>query len=197
MPICDSMQVQASLGATTLVTLLDTGSTHNFITEDAARRTGLPIQPRPRLTATVANDERVTCPGVIRRAPVIIKGETFVIDLFVMSLAGYDLVLGTQWMVTLGRCWGEGEHATLRSTTCTRVYTDKDRSRRPCQTDRGHRPYGGLFDPLRSGKPRRRPHEDHKASSPSEQEGARVQFGPCSRASCPNDAWAVWVGPCL
>ena len=103
MPICDSMQVRVSLGATTLVALLDTGSTHNFIAEDAARRTGLPIQPRPRLTATVANGERVTCPGVIRRAPVLIEGETFFIDLFVMPLAGYDLVLGTQWMVTLGR----------------------------------------------------------------------------------------------
>jgi hypothetical protein len=51
----------------------------------------------------VANGERVTCPDVIRRAPVIIDGETFFIDLFVMTLMGYDLVLGTQWMVTLGR----------------------------------------------------------------------------------------------
>jgi hypothetical protein len=103
MAIYDSMQVRASLGDTTLVALLDTGSTHNFIAEDAARRTGLPIQPRPRLTATMANGERVTCPGVIRRAPVLIDDETFFIDLFVMPLTGYDLVLGTQWMVTLGR----------------------------------------------------------------------------------------------
>jgi hypothetical protein len=102
MPICDSMKVWASLGATTLVALLDTSSTHNFIAEDVARRTGLPIQPRPRLTATMANGEHVTCPGVIHRVPVIFEGETFVIDLFVMTLAGYDLVLGTQWMVTLG-----------------------------------------------------------------------------------------------
>jgi hypothetical protein len=97
------MQVRVSLGATTLVALLDTGSTHNFIAEDATRRTGLPVQPRPRLMATVANGERVTCPGVIRRAPVIIEGETFFIDLFVMPLACYHLVLGTHWMVTLGR----------------------------------------------------------------------------------------------
>jgi hypothetical protein len=53
--------------------------------------------------ATVANGERVTCPGVIHRTPIIIEGETFFIDLFVMPLVGYDLVLGTQWMVTLGR----------------------------------------------------------------------------------------------
>jgi hypothetical protein len=102
-PIYKSLQVQASLGAATVVALLDTGSTHNFIAEAAARQTGLHIQRRPRLTAMVANGERVSCPGVIRRAPVIIKGDRFYVDLFVMPLAGYDLVLGTQWMVTLGR----------------------------------------------------------------------------------------------
>jgi hypothetical protein len=51
----------------------------------------------------VANGERVSCPGVIQRAPVIIEGDQFYVDLFAMPLVGYDLVLGTQWMVTLGR----------------------------------------------------------------------------------------------
>jgi hypothetical protein len=102
-PICDTMQVKVDLGAATLVALLDTGSTHNFIGEEAARRSGLIVQPRPRLTATVANGERILCPGVIRQAPLIIAGEKFLVDLFVMPLAGYDLVLGTQWLVTLGR----------------------------------------------------------------------------------------------
>jgi hypothetical protein len=98
----DTMQVQASLGATAVVALLDTGSTHNFIGESAAHRSGLPIQPRPRLTATVANGEKIACPGVIRNAPVSVAGTTFRVDLFVMPLAGFDLVLGTQWLGTLG-----------------------------------------------------------------------------------------------
>ena len=93
-PIYKSLQVRASLGAATVVALLDTGSTHNFIAEAAARQTGLPIQPRPHLTAMVANGERVSCPGIIQRALVIIKGDRFYVDLFVMPLAVYDLVLG-------------------------------------------------------------------------------------------------------
>jgi hypothetical protein len=91
--------VRVSLGASTLVALLDTGSTHNFTVEAAARCIRLQIQRRPRLTATVANGERVTCPGVIRRAPLIIEGDRFSVDLFVMPLTGYE----THWMVTLGR----------------------------------------------------------------------------------------------
>jgi hypothetical protein len=95
--------LRVSLGATSLIALVDTGSTHNFIGEAAASRTGLPIQPRPRLTATVANGEKVTCPGVLRNAPIDIEGPMFDVDLYVMPLAGYDMVLGTQWMAPLRR----------------------------------------------------------------------------------------------
>jgi hypothetical protein len=43
MPICDSMQVRVTVGVVTLTALLDTGSTHNFIAEAAAARTGLAV----------------------------------------------------------------------------------------------------------------------------------------------------------
>ena len=98
----DTMQLGVDLGGTPLIVLLDSGSTHNFIFESAAQRTGLPLQRRPRLTATVANGERVACVGVIRQAAVTIHGDLFHADLFVMPLAGYDMVLGTQWLATLG-----------------------------------------------------------------------------------------------
>jgi len=98
-----TMQIRVGVGVTSLIALLDTGSTHNFIGEEAARRSGLPIQPRPRLTATVANGDKVPCPSVLRQAPLVIDDLAFAADLFVMPLAGYDLVLGTQCMESLGR----------------------------------------------------------------------------------------------
>lgn len=69
------------LGAATFVTLVDTGSTHNFIGEAAARRTGLRIAPHPRLTTIMANGERVSCPGILRQAPVIINDMELCVDL--------------------------------------------------------------------------------------------------------------------
>lgn len=50
----------------------------------------------------MANGERVACPGVLRQASVDVGGIVFGVDLFVMPLAGYDVVLGTHWMATLG-----------------------------------------------------------------------------------------------
>jgi hypothetical protein len=58
-PPCDTMQVRVKVGAVTLTALLDTGSSHNFIAEEAARRTNLPVQSKPRLTATMANGEKL------------------------------------------------------------------------------------------------------------------------------------------
>jgi hypothetical protein len=101
-PVSNTVQLQVLLGTATFVALVDTGSTHSFIGEAAARHTGLHIEPRPRLTATIANGEHVACPGVLRHAPVIINGMEFRIDLYVMPLAGYDVVLGTHWIATLG-----------------------------------------------------------------------------------------------
>jgi hypothetical protein len=95
-PMADTMQLIVTLGATSLVALLDSGNTHNFISEEAARRSGLPLRQRPRLMTMVTNGEQVTGKGVNRGAPLIV-GALFPADLFVMPLAGYNVVLGTKW----------------------------------------------------------------------------------------------------
>jgi hypothetical protein len=50
----------------------------------------------------VTNGERITCEGVIRDAPLLIAGALFPANLFVMPLAGYDVVLGTKWLGARG-----------------------------------------------------------------------------------------------
>jgi hypothetical protein len=50
----------------------------------------------------VANGKRITCAGVLRNAPLHVDGEAFPTDVFVMPLAGYDVILGTRWLGALG-----------------------------------------------------------------------------------------------
>jgi hypothetical protein len=76
-PSSNTIQLRVQVGAAKFLALIDTGSTHSFIGEVAACCTGLPIEPRPGLTATVANGERIACPGVLRRTPVLIDGLEF------------------------------------------------------------------------------------------------------------------------
>lgn len=100
--LIDTLRVHVQIGATSLIALLDSRSSHNFIAKHTARRTGLPLLPRSRLSAMVAKGEKITCLGVLRQAAFTIQGSSFTVDLFVMPLAGFDIVLGAQWLSTLG-----------------------------------------------------------------------------------------------
>lgn len=110
----DTMQLNVQLGRITVTALLDSGSTHNFVSEAAARHTGLCFIPRTDLAVTVANGDRVRCPGVFRDAAFAIDNEPFRTDVYVLPLGGYDMVLGTDWLATLGPIlWDFGRHTML------------------------------------------------------------------------------------
>jgi predicted aspartyl protease len=98
----DSMLLQATVGGVQLRALVDTGSTHTFIHSTLVQRLGLNITPRAGLNVMVANGDGVRSPGVCLATPVTIGDEAFAIDCFVLDLGGFDLVLGVQWLRTLG-----------------------------------------------------------------------------------------------
>jgi len=107
----DTMQVIAQLCHVTVTALLDSGSTHNFVSEAVAAHTGLCFIPRIDLAVTVANGDRVRCPGVFRNAAFSIDGEPFRADVYVLPLGGHGMVLGTDWLATLGPIlWDFGRH---------------------------------------------------------------------------------------
>ncbi|CAN6198913.1 unnamed protein product [Urochloa humidicola] len=97
-----TIQLATVVNGTALAALVDSGSTHSFISEDTARRIGLTPAPRPGLTVGVANGDRILSSGVCKDVTVHIGQEQFIIDLFVIPLGGYELVLGCEWLKTLG-----------------------------------------------------------------------------------------------
>jgi hypothetical protein len=98
----ETMQVRINLGGASLLALLDSGSTHNFVAEEVAARTSLRLQLHGGMRVTVANGERVPCSGVYRATSFSIEGTHFSTNFFALPLAGYDVVLGTQWLASLG-----------------------------------------------------------------------------------------------
>jgi hypothetical protein len=73
----ETMQVRLQLGGASLLALLDSGSTHNFIFEEAAARTSLQHMSKGNMKVTVSNGERMPCPGVYRAMAFSISGEGF------------------------------------------------------------------------------------------------------------------------
>jgi sugar phosphate isomerase/epimerase len=53
-----TMHVPVNLGTIMVIALIDLGYTHNFMSEDEDKRTGLPFTPHDHMSVIVANNER-------------------------------------------------------------------------------------------------------------------------------------------
>ena len=96
------MKVRVSIADISRIALLDSESSHNFIDIALAQRAGVRLQPCPHLTVTVANGDRVASLGKAPAQNVSVDGEAFGVDLYALPLGEYDMVLGVQWLGTLG-----------------------------------------------------------------------------------------------
>ncbi|XP_035545952.1 uncharacterized protein LOC118348436 [Juglans regia] len=97
-----TMRVAARIGAHNVITLVDSGSTHNFISERMANLLRLPVIPTKTFTVRVANGENLKCHGRFDQVPVNLQGIKFSLTLYALPLTGLDLVLGIQWLELLG-----------------------------------------------------------------------------------------------
>ncbi|XP_068641904.1 uncharacterized protein [Aristolochia californica] len=97
-----TMQGSALVNDQPLLSLVDSASTHNFLSFTAAKYLQLPIQPRPVASVSVANGEKVPSYWVSRAVMFTIDNHHFSAEFFIIPLAGFDMVLGVKWLQTLG-----------------------------------------------------------------------------------------------
>jgi hypothetical protein len=97
----DIMQLAVRIMDQVVGALIDSGSTHSISAFVAARLHLNPLH-QPSLHVKVANGDRVPSTGVCCGVHIFINSEEFVVDLFIIPLEGYDMVLGIQWLRTLG-----------------------------------------------------------------------------------------------
>jgi hypothetical protein len=109
----DTMQLAVCLAGHTLGALIDSWSTHSIISVSVAAHLHLDPLHQPGLHVKVANGDRVASAGVCRATHIYIDEEEFVVDLFVIPLEGFDMVLGVQWVRTLGPILWDFDHARM------------------------------------------------------------------------------------
>ena len=97
-----TMQIHGVINQQSLVVLINSGSTHNFIEERLAEKLGLTYNMEERFNVKVACGERISCKGRCIGVQVRIQGVTLDIDFYLLPLEGYKVVLGAQWLRTLG-----------------------------------------------------------------------------------------------
>ncbi|XP_068655781.1 uncharacterized protein [Aristolochia californica] len=113
--LCNSntLQVRAQLHHLQLLALVDSGSTHNFISQTAAEQLVLVIQQQTGLSVSVANGAKISSVSISKATHFDIEGHSFIADFLVIPLARFDLVLGVKWLQLLGHILWDFQALTM------------------------------------------------------------------------------------
>jgi hypothetical protein len=85
-----------------LTTLLDSGSTHNFIDTSVAACIEIPLQSDADIQVAVVNGNHIPSPGRCTNITIDIVGEPFVMTCHELALGSFNMVLSVQWLESLG-----------------------------------------------------------------------------------------------
>ncbi|VFQ66357.1 unnamed protein product [Cuscuta campestris] len=93
---------------------LDGGSTHNFIHPAVAEHLALPLHPISPFRVYVGNGDSLRCTYSCPQTPLSLQGHCFNIDLYLLEIHGQDVVLGVQWLQTLGKVAHDYSQMTMK-----------------------------------------------------------------------------------
>lgn len=96
--IGDTMRVKGAMGTRTLHILVDTGSSHNFISEKFSKILADKIIEMKPLQVTVADGGKIQGSKCVEKFSWSIQGHEFMVDVILFLLVGCDLILGMQWL---------------------------------------------------------------------------------------------------
>ena len=85
-----------------LLLLVDGGSTHNFVQQQLVTQLGLSCRTTSPLRVMVGNGQYLECHSICEAISVQIQNHNFTVDLHVLPISGANVVLGVQWLKTLG-----------------------------------------------------------------------------------------------
>ncbi|KAL0412969.1 UNVERIFIED_CONTAM: Retrovirus-related Pol polyprotein from transposon.6 [Sesamum radiatum] len=81
---------------------LTRGSSHNIVQPRIAEFLGLAVTPLAVFPIMVGNGASLRCSGVCHGVPLLLQNHCFDVSLFVIPIYGADVVLGVQWLSSLG-----------------------------------------------------------------------------------------------
>jgi hypothetical protein len=96
------MQFTINIAGKELRALVDSGSTHTFIHDVVVHRLGLEVTLHPGLSVKVTNGERLQSYGTCKATDVLVQGEHLIMTCYTLPLEGFDVILGVQWLNSLG-----------------------------------------------------------------------------------------------
>ncbi|XP_057452390.1 uncharacterized protein LOC130744215 [Lotus japonicus] len=103
LPNPKTLTFQGAVLGHTVSVLVDTGSTHNVMPPRLARFLRLPTKPVPRFHVMVGNGNHIDCTSYCPDIALTLEGTLFHVSFYLLDIQGADLVLGMEWLRTLGK----------------------------------------------------------------------------------------------
>jgi hypothetical protein len=95
------MRLFGWIGSHKITMLVDSGSTHNFLDSSIGRKLNVSISREQKIKVKVVNGKEVVSKGKCMQLEVQLHF-FFSTEAYMIILARCDMVLGIQWLVTLG-----------------------------------------------------------------------------------------------
>eukprot|EP00268_Persea_americana_P067414 TRINITY_DN9277_c1_g2_i1.p2 TRINITY_DN9277_c1_g2~~TRINITY_DN9277_c1_g2_i1.p2 ORF type:complete len:157 (-),score=33.25 TRINITY_DN9277_c1_g2_i1:1150-1620(-) len=96
------MRVRGNMGKQGITVLVGSGSTHNFLSNNIAKKIGVVPSSEGHLEVAVANGDKLASPGRCKGVNMSLQGGPIILDLYLLPLEGCDAVHGAQWLRPLG-----------------------------------------------------------------------------------------------
>ncbi|GKB74012.1 transposon ty3-G gag-pol polyprotein, partial [Tanacetum coccineum] len=97
-----TMRVKGRISKQVVHILIDCGSTHNFLDIHTAKKLGCRLAKTTPMQVSVANGQRMMSTSVCHDLKWSLQNEVFTSDMLLLPLGSCEIVLGIQWLATLG-----------------------------------------------------------------------------------------------
>ncbi|XP_042059320.1 uncharacterized protein LOC121803777 [Salvia splendens] len=111
-----TMRVTGRVGKKAIHILIDSGSTHNFLDLHLAKKLGLQLTSVTPVMVDVADGNRLECQSMCKGMQWFLRGTPFITDVLLLPLGSCDMVLGIQWLETLGVIQWDFKNLTMDFT---------------------------------------------------------------------------------
>ena len=99
-----TMKIEGRIGKSKVVVLIDSGATHNFLSPTVMKKSQLQIDETSAFKVLVGTGITVNGAGVCRGVSLQLQSVLIKSDFIVLDPGSADVVLGVQWLRTLGKC---------------------------------------------------------------------------------------------
>lgn len=100
-----TVRLLGQIGGQEILILVDSGSSHCFLSETVAERLNLQVQHMNTVSVKIADGGTLSCSGVVPGCKWKTQGHEFSTDLRILALGCYDMVVGIDWLESCGPMW--------------------------------------------------------------------------------------------